>query len=131
MSAVTAMSPAYVSERNRAIPPARPGEFQPTSIGPLAVWPPVLLAPMAGITNYPFRALCRAFGAGLYVSEMITARALVERNAKTLKLSGFNPDERPRSLQLYGTDPHYVGEAVSFLVNACLLYTSPSPRDRS
>jgi nifR3 family TIM-barrel protein len=106
----------YVSEQNRSVPPARPGEFAPVSIGPLPVWPPVLLAPMAGITNYPFRAVCREFGAGLYVSEMITARALVERNAKTLKLSGFNPDEEPRSLQLYGTDPHYVGEAVAWLV---------------
>ena len=111
------MSLAYVSEQNRAVPPARPGEFRAVSIGPLEVWPPVLLAPMAGITNYPFRALCRRFGAGLYVSEMITARALVERNAKTLKLSGFNPEERPRSLQLYGTDPHSVGEAVAFLVD--------------
>ena len=106
----------YVSEYNRDVPPARPGEFAPTSIGPLPVWPPVVLAPMAGITNYPFRALCRQFGAGLFVSEMITARALVERNTKTLKLSGFNPEEEPRSLQLYGTDPHYVGQAVSWLV---------------
>ncbi len=107
---------AYVSAQNRDVPPAGAGEFAPLAIGPLPVWPPVVLAPMAGITNYPFRALCRDFGAGLYVSEMITARALVERNAKTLKLSGFNPDEKPRSLQLYGTDPHYVGEAVAWLV---------------
>jgi nifR3 family TIM-barrel protein len=106
----------YVSEHNRDVPPAHPGEFAPVRIGPLQVWPPVVLAPMAGITNYPFRTVCREFGAGLYVSEMITARALVERNAKTLKLSGFNPEERPRSLQLYGTDPHYVGEAVAWLV---------------
>ncbi len=111
------MTSEYVSEQNRGVPPARPGEFGSVSIGPLVVWPPVLLAPMAGITNYPFRALCRKFGAGLYISEMITARALVERNAKTLKLSGFNPEERPRSLQLYGTDPKYVGEAVSYLVD--------------
>ncbi|MEZ4278435.1 MAG: tRNA dihydrouridine synthase DusB [Myxococcota bacterium] len=71
---------------------------------------------MAGITNAPFRRLCRGFGAGLYVSEMITARALVERNAKTMRLSEFDPDESPRSLQLYGVDPHYVGEAVKLLV---------------
>jgi len=107
----------YVSPLNRGVEPAAPGEFAPVPIGPLSVWPPVLLAPMAGITNYPFRSVCREFGAGLYVSEMITARALVERNAKTLKLSGFNPEEEPRSLQLYGTDPHYVGEAVAFLVD--------------
>ena len=71
---------------------------------------------MAGVTNYPFRRICRSFGAGLYVSEMITARPLVEGNAKTLKLAGFGEDEALRSLQLYGVDPHYVGEAVRRLV---------------
>jgi nifR3 family TIM-barrel protein len=97
-------------------PPARPGEFAPLWIGPIKVWPPVVLAPMAGVTNYPFRRICRSFGAGLYVSEMITARALVEQQQKTLKLADFGPDETPRSLQIYGVDPHYVGEAVRRLV---------------
>ncbi len=97
-------------------PPARPGEFAPIWIGPIKVWPPVVLAPMAGVTNYPFRRLCRSFGAGLYVSEMITARALVEQQSKTLKLADFGPEETPRSLQIYGVDPHYVGEAVRRLV---------------
>jgi len=109
------MDPRYRSAVNRDVPEARPGEFAPVSIGPLRVWPPVVLAPMAGITNAPFRTLCRHFGAGLYVSEMITARALVEGNAKTLRLAGFAPEEKPRSLQLYGVDPRYVGEAVAFL----------------
>jgi nifR3 family TIM-barrel protein len=81
-------------------------------VGPIEVSPPVVLAPMAGVTNYPFRALCRRFGAGLYISEMITARPLVDGHEKTLKLADFGPDESPRSLQLYGVDPHYVGEAV-------------------
>jgi len=111
----------YVSDINRDVPPAKSGEFSPVSVGPLRVWPPVVLAPMAGITNFPFRTLCRQFGAGLYVSEMITARALVERNEKTLRLAGFNPEEQPRSLQLYGVDPHYVGEAVSWLVGEDLV----------
>jgi nifR3 family TIM-barrel protein len=71
---------------------------------------------MAGVTNYPFRSLCRRFGAGLYISEMITARPLVEGREKTLKLADFGPNESPRSLQLYGVDPHYVGEAVTRLV---------------
>jgi nifR3 family TIM-barrel protein len=106
----------YRSAVNRDVAPARPGEFTTLRIGPLAVWPPVVLAPMAGVTNYPFRALCRRFGAGLYVSEMITARPLVEGNQKTLKLSDFGEDESPRSLQLYGVDPYYVGEAVKRLV---------------
>src|SRR6516165_568257 len=109
------MNPRYRSPLNRGVSEARPGEFSPVSVGPLKVWPPVVLAPMAGITNAPFRTLCRHFGAGLYVSEMITARALVEGNAKSLRLAGFAPEESPRSLQLYGVDPFYVGEAVAFL----------------
>ena len=85
-------------------------------IGPIELSPPVVLAPMAGITNYPFRSLCRRFGAALFVSEMITARALVEGRRKAHQLADFGPDEHPRSLQLYGADPHYVGEAVRWLV---------------
>jgi nifR3 family TIM-barrel protein len=72
---------------------------------------------MAGVTNAPFRRLCRDFGAGLYVSEMIGARGLVERNEKTLVLARFDPDEVPRSIQLYGTEPGSLGDAVAFLVN--------------
>jgi len=86
------------------------------SIGPLRVDPPVILAPMAGVTNAPFRRLCREFGAGLYVSEMIGARGLVEGNEKTLALARFDDDEVARSIQLYGTDPGALGEAVAHLV---------------
>jgi len=85
-------------------------------IGPHVVVPPVVLAPMAGITNSPFRRLCREFGGGLYVSEMITTRALVERDPETMRLIEFAPDETPRSLQLYGVDPSVVREAVTMLV---------------
>ena len=86
--------------------------------------PPVVLAPMAGITNTAFRRLCREAMApalapgtagGLFVSEMITSRALVERNSKTLRLIRFEPDEQPRSLQLYGVDPGIVGAAVRMI----------------
>ena len=110
------MDAIYKSELNRDVPPAHPGEFAPLQIGSMSVWPPVVLAPMAGVTNYPFRALCRRFGAGLYVSEMITARPLVEGNQKTLRIADFGPEESPRSLQLYGVDPYYVGEATKRLV---------------
>jgi nifR3 family TIM-barrel protein len=111
------MDPAYRSPLNRDVPPAAPNEFPTLPVGPLRVWPPVVLAPMAGVTNPPFRDLCRRYGAGLYVSEMITARALVEGNRKTLLLASFGPEETTRSLQLYGVDPHYVGEAVRLLVS--------------
>ncbi len=88
--------------------------------------PPVVLAPMAGITNTAFRRLCReAMSArlaperagGLFVSEMITTRALVERNPKTMRLVRFAADERPRSIQLYGVDPVIVGAAVRMIVD--------------
>jgi nifR3 family TIM-barrel protein len=110
------MEQVYKSELNRDVPLGRPDEFAAIDIGPLSVWPPVVLAPMAGVTNWPFRMICRRFGAGLYVSEMVTARPLVEGRAKTLMLAEFGEDESPRSLQLYGVDPHYVGEAVKWLV---------------
>ena len=96
--------------------PARPGEFSPLRLGEIAVWPPVVLAPMAGVTNAAFRSLCRGFGAGLYVSEMITARGLLEGNARTRLLASSAPDEHPRSVQLYGSDPDVVGEAARLLV---------------
>lgn len=85
-------------------------------IGPLAVDPPVVLAPMAGVTDAPFRGLCARFGAGLYVSEMITARALVEGNQRTLSMLRFDGSETTRSVQLYGTDPATLGEAVRMLI---------------
>lgn len=110
------MEQVYKSELNRDVPLGRPNEFAAIDIGPLSVWPPVVLAPMAGVTNWPFRMICRRFGAGLYVSEMVTARPLVEGRAKTLMLAEFGENESPRSLQLYGVDPHYVGEAVKWLV---------------
>ncbi|MFC9233710.1 tRNA dihydrouridine synthase DusB [Streptomyces decoyicus] len=86
-------------------------------IGPHTVQPPVVLAPMAGITNAPFRTLCREFsgGKGLFVSEMITTRALVERNEKTMQLIHFDETEKPRSIQLYGVDPDTVGKAARMI----------------
>ena len=74
-------------------------------LGNLVVDVPVVLAPMAGVTNSAFRTLCRSYGAGLYVSEMVTARALVEGNAKTLGMASFGEDETVRSVQLSSVDP--------------------------
>ncbi|MBM3960437.1 MAG: tRNA dihydrouridine synthase DusB [Planctomycetes bacterium] len=88
-------------------------------IGPLVVDPPVVLAPMAGITNAPFRTLCRRYSQDrcLYVSEMITARAFVEGHARTLQLASFGPDETTRkSIQLYGTNPDTLAQATRILV---------------
>jgi len=85
------------------------------TLGGLPVEPPVVLAPMAGITNVAFRQLCREHGAGIYVCEMVMTRALVERNEKTLRMVTFAGDEKPRSLQLYGVDPVTVRKAVEMI----------------
>nr|WP_269093030.1 tRNA dihydrouridine synthase DusB [Corynebacterium accolens] len=85
---------------------------------------PVILAPMAGVTNVAFRTLCReqelartGTVSGLYVCEMVTARALVERNEKTMHMTTFAPDEDPRSLQIYTVDPEYTYKAAKIIVD--------------
>jgi nifR3 family TIM-barrel protein len=87
----------------------------PLTLGSLTVPVPVVLAPMAGITNAAYRRLCAEQGAGLYVCEMITSRGLVERDSTTLKMLVFDELEQTRSVQLYGTDPAYVGKATEIL----------------
>jgi nifR3 family TIM-barrel protein len=88
----------------------------PLRIGPIEVDVPVVLAPMAGITNMAYRRLCREYGAGLYVCEMITSRALVERTPVSMQLIQHHESETPRSIQLYGVEPNTVAEAASILV---------------
>jgi nifR3 family TIM-barrel protein len=85
------------------------------NLGPLHVTTPVVLAPMAGITDAAYRRLCAEQGAGLYVCEMITSRGLVERDEVTLSMLTFDETETTRSVQLYGTDPAYVGKATEIL----------------
>jgi nifR3 family TIM-barrel protein len=89
--------------------------MSPLTLGSLTVPTPVVLAPMAGITNAAYRRLCAEQGAGLYVCEMITSRGLVERDSTTLKMLVFDEVETTRSVQLYGTDPAYVGKATEIL----------------
>ena len=85
------------------------------AVGGLQVSPPVVLAPMAGVTNAAFRRLCREQGAGLYVCEMVTSRGIVERDQTTTAMLRFDPGEEIRSVQIYGIDPVYVGKAVEIL----------------
>ena len=83
----------------------RIGDFTPAA--------PVVLAPMAGVTNRAFRAMCRSYGPDLvYVNEMVMSHAVVYRNDKTLTMMQFGDDESPRSLQIYGSDPDMLGRAV-------------------
>jgi len=85
-------------------------------VGRLAVDPPVVLAPMAGVTDAAYRRLCRSYGAGLYVSEMVSARALVEQDVNSARRISCGEDESVRSIQLYGVDPATVAAAVRHLV---------------
>lgn len=94
------------------------------TIGNIELSSPVVLAPMAGVTNVAFRSLCReqevqrtGTVSGLYVCEMVTARALVERNEKTMRMTTFAPDEDPRSLQLYTVDPEYTYKAAKMIAD--------------
>ena len=87
----------------------------PLQLGDLTIDTPVVLAPMAGITNAAYRQLCAEQGAGLYVCEMITSRGIVEGDQKSLDMLTFAESESVRSVQLYGVDPVYVGRAVELL----------------
>jgi nifR3 family TIM-barrel protein len=101
--------PAPAGTSTTVLPPLR--------IGPLVIDTPVVLAPMAGVTNAAFRRLCRESGAGLYVAEMVTSRALVERGEESMRIISHEPDERPRSVQVYGVDPATVGAAVRLIAS--------------
>src|SRR4051794_8525902 len=99
----------------------RMGGVTALQVGPHRIATPVVLAPMAGITNQAFRRLCReqmaaAGGQGLFVSEMVTSRALLERNAESMRLIQHDPEENPRSVQLYGVDPGTIGTCVTMLL---------------
>lgn len=122
---------------NEASTAASTGTPRAIQLGPIVVHTPVILAPMAGVTDVPFRRLCRDFGerglpsqqqqqlphfqpgkdapAGLYVCEMITARALVEGNQKTRQMVMPDPTDRVRSVQLYGTDPRTMEQAAAII----------------
>lgn len=106
------------SHPTATVPDGARSVVAPLSLGPLQAWPPVVLAPMAGVTNAPFRTLCRRYGGGIYVSEMIGARALIEGNATSQLKATFSVDEDPRSIQLYATDPDDAAGATGLLVDA-------------
>ncbi|MEM7231194.1 MAG: tRNA dihydrouridine synthase DusB [Planctomycetota bacterium] len=81
----------------------------------MRIWPPVVLAPMAGVTNYPYRKICAELGAGLCVSEMVSSRGILEGHRKTWRLAHFGSEERPRSIQIFGCEPKTMGEAAARL----------------
>ncbi|MFQ6606171.1 MAG: tRNA dihydrouridine synthase DusB [Fidelibacterota bacterium] len=86
------------------------------TIGSLVVAPPVLLAPMAGITDYPFRLLCKEMGAGLVYSEFVSAHGIIRENRKTLDMIRFTPEERPIGIQIFGDKPQVMAQAAQHIV---------------
>ena len=107
---------SLLESRPAAAPAPAPPALAPLPLGPHAVWPPVVLAPMAGVTDRAYRTLCREAGAGLCVSEMVTSRGLVEGDPKSWRYLDWAPDEPLRSVQLYGVDPAVVERAVAAVV---------------
>ena len=80
-------------------------------IGNVEICGPLTLAPMAGVTDAPFRALCRAQGAALTCTEMVSAKALVYHDEKTKQLLWSPPDEHPAAVQIFGHEPEVMAEA--------------------
>ena len=89
--------------------------IEPLTIGTLTIGHPLILAPMAGVTDLPFRLLCREQGAGLLCTEMISARAICYKNKNTRKLMEIDGREHPVSLQLFGSDPDFLAEAIRMI----------------
>ena len=85
--------------------------LKPINIGPLEIDDPIVLAPMSGVTDMPFRRLVKRAGAGLVVSEMIASRAMVHAARKTMKMATHCADEYPISVQLAGCEPDVMAEA--------------------
>ena len=85
--------------------------LKPINIGPLQIDDPIVLAPMSGVTDMPFRRLVKRAGAGLVVSEMIASRAMVHAARKTMKMATHCADEYPISVQLAGCEPDVMAEA--------------------
>src|SRR5215467_2599528 len=88
-----------------------PKRLQPLEIGPVRIEDPVILAPMSGVTDMPFRQMVKRGGAGLVVSEMIASAAMVRENRKTLLMAKNSPEEFPMSVQLAGCEPEVMADA--------------------
>jgi len=86
-------------------------ELKPISIGPVQIASPVILAPMTGVTDLPFRKVVKRYGAGLTVSEMIASQAMIRETRQSLQKALWDPLEEPVSVQLAGCEPDVMAEA--------------------
>ena len=84
-------------------------------IGNLQINNPIFLAPMAGITDHPFRVLCREMGAGVVYTEFVSANGIIRENIKTLELMNFTEDERPIGIQIFGEEPNVVAKSAKMV----------------
>lgn len=91
------------------------GPIRPLVIAGISIFPPLALAPMAGVTNALFRRLIKPFGLGLTVSEFVSAQSLIRGNRRTLDMIDVYPDERPTAVQLHGNDPEVMAQAAAFV----------------
>jgi tRNA-dihydrouridine synthase B len=85
--------------------------IHPITVGPIKIDVPVILAPMTGVTDMPFRRLVRKFGSGLNVTEMIASQAMIRETRQSLQKAAWHPLEEPVSMQLAGCTPHEMAEA--------------------
>jgi tRNA-dihydrouridine synthase B len=88
---------------------------RPLNISGISIFPPLALAPMAGVTNALYRKLLKPFGLGLTVSEFVSAQSLVRMHKRTLEMIDVYPDERPTAVQLHGNDPEVMAQAAAFV----------------
>ena len=105
----------YRSELNRDTPVARPGEFAPLRIGPLAVDPPVVLAPMAGYTDAALRTLCLEHGAGAVYTELASAEGIRRDSENTFAVLETSAAEHPIAGHIFGRDPQAMAEAAKYM----------------
>lgn len=95
-----------------------PSDYKPLRIGDLTIDPPVVLAPMAGVTNHAFRIICRRFGAGMVCTDMISSYGIHYRNPRTFRMFDWTPDERPVSVQIFGADPAMMASGAREIADA-------------
>ncbi len=86
-------------------------------IGNIHIETPIFLAPMAGVTDYPFRILCKEMGAGIVYSEFVSADGIIRENSKTLSLIRFEEAERPIGIQIFGSDAETMSQAAKYVVD--------------
>ena len=85
------------------------------NIGNIKIKYPLLLAPMAGVTDRPFRTICKNFGASIVYTEFVSAEGIIRENIKTLDMIRFNESERPIGVQIFGDSPEVVGKSARFI----------------